>query len=225
MLGGTALCSLTQPPVRRCGSPQRTVGIAICIHFSDSDIKPAQSGGGHARTACPLPLCLFYPSSDILIGDSRAISRREFLRRGSLLTGAVLTHQRHKLRIDKVRPALDGRSLPPFVDPLPILTVAKSAAMRASPTSPSVKIPYYRVNAGEFFGKAGSRDLKPTRMWGSGRGRFPGRPSISPAARSILVEWGQTRCRTKTFPANRPQFARCRSGTAGIANGRSLTWG
>ena len=116
-----------------------------------------------------------------------SISRREFLRRGSLLTGAVLTHQRHKLRIDKVRPALDARSLPPFVDPLPILTVAKSAAMRASPTSPSVKIPYYRVNAGEFFGKV-HRDLKPTRMWGFGS-TFPGPTFDIPSGQEILVEW------------------------------------
>ena len=53
--------------------------------------------------------------------------------------------------------------------------------MRASLTSPSVKIPYYRANAGEFFGKV-HRDLNPTGC-GDLEVRFPGRPSISPAAR------------------------------------------
>ena len=117
-----------------------------------------------------------------------AITRREFLQKSSLLTGAMLTHHSgHKAPIVLARPALDPNSLTPFVDALPIPAAAKSMGMRPSSANLAVKIPYYRVPMRAFETKV-HRDMKPTSMWGFS-GMFPGPTFDLRSGQEILVEW------------------------------------
>ena len=116
------------------------------------------------------------------------ISRREFLQKSSLMTGAMLTHQAgHQTIGIQTRPALDPNSLTPFVDALPIPAAAKLLEMRPSPANYAVKIPYYRVAMHAFEAKV-HRDMKPTRMWGFGS-TFPGPTFDLRTGQDILVEW------------------------------------
>jgi spore coat protein A, manganese oxidase len=117
-----------------------------------------------------------------------SISRRVFLQKSGLMTGALLTHQgSHKVSPVRVRPALDPNSLAKFVDPLPIPLPAKSTTTRPSPENHSRKIPYYRVPMREFETQV-HRDLKPTKMWGFG-GTFPGPTFDLQNGEEVLVEW------------------------------------
>ncbi|HEY6385206.1 MAG TPA: multicopper oxidase [Candidatus Acidoferrum sp.] len=116
------------------------------------------------------------------------ITRREFLHKSSLMTGAMLTHQSgHKATGAQARPALDPTTLAPFVDALPIPGAAKSTGTRPSPTNLEVQIPFYRIAMQSFEAKV-HRDMKPTRMWGFG-GMFPGPTFDLYAGREVLVEW------------------------------------
>ena len=126
--------------------------------------------------------------SFVLTGDGVAITRREFLQKGTLMTGAVLTHQsRHQAAVVRERPALDPNTLTPWVDALPIPAVAKSVEMRAAPGNAAVKVPYYRVAMRAFETKV-HRDMKPTRMWGFG-GTFPGPTFDLKSGEEVMVEW------------------------------------
>ena len=117
-----------------------------------------------------------------------AITRREFLQKSGLMTGAVLTHQAgHGVVGVRARPALAANSLAPFVDALPIPGTAQSTGMRPNPENASVKIPYYRMAMRAFETKV-HRDVKPTRMWGFG-GMFPGPMIEARSGEGILVEW------------------------------------
>ena len=116
-----------------------------------------------------------------------SITRRKFLQKSTLMTGAALLHQAGHKESVLARPALDPNSLTPFVDPLPIPQLAKSEGMRPSPTNTAVKIPYYRVAMSAFETKV-HRDMKPTRMWGFG-GAFPGPTFDLPGGQEVLVEW------------------------------------
>jgi spore coat protein A, manganese oxidase len=115
------------------------------------------------------------------------ITRRAFLQKSTLMTGAALLHQAGHKEPILARPALDPNSLTPFVDPLPIPQLAKSAGVRPSPANAAVKIPYYRVPMSAFEAKV-HRDMKPTRMWGFG-GAFPGPTFDLPGGEEVLVEW------------------------------------
>jgi spore coat protein A, manganese oxidase len=116
-----------------------------------------------------------------------AITRREFLQKSGWMTAGALVHQTgHKPRF-QARPALDPNSLTPFVDPLPIPTLAKSAGLRASPADPGIKIPYYKITARAFETQV-HRDLKATRMWGFD-GTFPGPTFDLRSGQEVLVEW------------------------------------
>jgi spore coat protein A len=117
------------------------------------------------------------------------ISRRDFLRRGTLAAGATLartTGHQHATTV-RARPALDPNSLAKFVDPLPIPPLARSTTTRPSPTNSKVKIPIYGVAMAPFE-TCVHRDLKPTRMWGFG-GTFPGPTFDISNSQEILVEW------------------------------------
>ncbi len=116
------------------------------------------------------------------------ISRRKFLQTGSLVAGAVLTHQAaHKPSPVRARPILNLSELAPFADALPIPPIAHSSELRPSPANPAVKIPYYRVAMRAFEMKV-HRDTKPTRMWGFESG-FPGPTFDVRSGQEILVEW------------------------------------
>ena len=116
-----------------------------------------------------------------------AITRREFLQKSSLMTGAMLTHQHHQAAVVQERPALDPNSLTPWVDALPIPAIAKSSEMRPAPGNGASKVPYYRVAMRAFETKV-HRDMKPTRMWGFG-GTFPGPTFDLKSGEEVMVEW------------------------------------
>ncbi len=117
-----------------------------------------------------------------------AITRRAFLQKSGLMTGAMLTHHAgHTMPEEKARPALDPNSLTPFVDPLPVPAVAKSVGMRPSPENGSIQVPYYRIGMTAFEAKV-HRDMKPTKMWGFG-GMFPGPTFDVRSGEEVMVEW------------------------------------
>jgi spore coat protein A, manganese oxidase len=116
------------------------------------------------------------------------ISRRGFLQRGGLLSAALWgQHLNPHSKPVVVRPALDPNSLAPFVDPLPVPPVARSAGYRPSPADPSVKLPYYRIEMQEFHARV-HRDLPPTRFWGFGN-LSPGPTFETRSGQGLLVEW------------------------------------
>jgi len=77
--------------------------------------------------------------------------------------------------------------LPPFVDPLPIPSIAKPSGMRPLPSSPKTSVPYYRLPAQPIDVKI-HRDLKPTRFWAYG-GSVPGPTLEMRSGEEVLVEW------------------------------------
>ena len=116
------------------------------------------------------------------------ITRREFLHKSTLMTGAMLTHpSRHMVPGVQSRPTLDPNSLTPFVDALPIPAAAKPLEKRPSPTHAGVKIPYYRIAMRAFEANV-HREMTPTRMWGFG-GAFPGPTFDLGSGEEVLVEW------------------------------------
>ena len=82
---------------------------------------------------------------------------------------------------------LNATTLPAFVDPLPVPPIAKPLGTRASPTTPNVKLPYYRLAAQPLDMKV-HRDLKPTRFWSYG-GSVPGPTLETRSGEGLLVEW------------------------------------
>jgi spore coat protein A, manganese oxidase len=116
------------------------------------------------------------------------ISRREFLRRSSLATGAVFAQQMGGKHSNyQMKPTLDPGTLTPFVDPLPIPALAHSQTTRPSATNPKTKVPFYRI-AMQSFETSVHRDMKPTRMWGYGGG-FPGPTFDVASGQEVFVEW------------------------------------
>jgi spore coat protein A, manganese oxidase len=123
-----------------------------------------------------------------------SITRRDFLHASTLFAGAALTHQatsahraRQKGSAYRARPVLDINALAPFVDALPIPSVARSAGLRSHPLNPAEKISYYHVAMRHFELKV-HRDMQPTRMWGFGS-QFPGPTFDIRSGQEILVEW------------------------------------
>jgi spore coat protein A len=116
------------------------------------------------------------------------ITRREFLQKSSLMTGAMLTHHAgQKKPAHHAPPVLDPATLDPFVDPLPVPAIARSSTTRANPANSTGKVPFYRV-AMTTFEMQVHRDLKPTKMWGFG-GSFPGPTFDLRSGEEVTVEW------------------------------------
>jgi len=93
-------------------------------------------------------------------------------------------------RVKAVAPVvnqLNARSIPWFVDRLPIPPVLKPDGRRADPEAPGKTVPYFRVPMREVAAKV-HRDLPPTRMWTYG-GSFPGPTFDTRSGQGILVEW------------------------------------
>jgi spore coat protein A, manganese oxidase len=82
---------------------------------------------------------------------------------------------------------LDPSTLAPFVDPLPIPSVARPSGTRANPDDPKEQIPFYSLPIQEAKIKI-HRDLPATQMWTIG-GTFPGPTLDTPIARGMIVEW------------------------------------
>jgi spore coat protein A len=84
-------------------------------------------------------------------------------------------------------PNVDPRSLPPFVDPLPLPACAQPTGHRSLPESPGSRLPVYRVAARALTQKL-HRDLPATPLWGYG-GSVPGVMFDVRAGEGVLIEW------------------------------------
>lgn len=128
-----------------------------------------------------------------------SITRRAFLQKGGMMGAAVLGQRVVPGSKPIVaRPALDPNTLPHFVDPLPIPSLARSSGYRASPTDPSVKVPYYRLAMRQLQTKL-HRDLKPATVWGF-ESSFPGPTLEARSGEGVLVEWVNELPRRHLFP-------------------------
>lgn len=116
------------------------------------------------------------------------ITRRKLLISGGLTTAAAFcsTAQmpHHLPPMPPAPPLIDPEQLAAFVDPLPILPVAKPAGMRAEPEG---NVAFYRLPTREIFAKV-HRDMPPTRFWGIG-GTVPGPTLETRSGSPITVEW------------------------------------
>jgi spore coat protein A len=122
------------------------------------------------------------------------ITRRNFLRRSSLLASTLATGKSRLLNalaqphaVPTMLPALDVSTLAQFVDPLPIPAVAQRQGTRPSPVDPKQSIPFYRIQAQPVTSKV-HRDLQPTKFWSFGRST-PGPTFETRSAEPLLVEW------------------------------------
>ena len=82
---------------------------------------------------------------------------------------------------------LNVSTLANFVDPLPVPPIAKPMGTRSVPSSPKLKLPYYRLAARPVEMKI-HRDLKPTRFWSYGAS-VPGPTLEVRSGEGVLVEW------------------------------------
>jgi spore coat protein A len=122
------------------------------------------------------------------------ITRRNFLRRSSLLASTLATGKSRLLNalaqphaVPTMLPALDVSTLAQFVDPLPIPAVAQRQGTRPSPVDPKQSISFYRIQAQPVTSKV-HRDLQPTKFWSFGSS-IPGPTFETPSAEPLMVEW------------------------------------
>jgi spore coat protein A len=122
------------------------------------------------------------------------ITRRNFLRRSSLLASTLATGKSRLLNalaqphaVPTMLPALDVSTLAQFVDPLPIPAVAQRQGTRPSPVDPKQSISFYRIQAQPVTSKV-HRDLQPTKFWSFGSS-IPGPTFETRSAEPLLVEW------------------------------------
>jgi spore coat protein A, manganese oxidase len=117
-----------------------------------------------------------------------ALSRREFVRRTGVLAAACALPGAISGEAAAPRaPTLDTDHLKRFVDPLPIIEIAKPVGLRPDPANPARKLPFYRMVMAEVESHV-HRDLPPTRMWGF-NGISPGPVIEARSGNGILVEW------------------------------------
>src|SRR5271170_3047759 len=102
------------------------------------------------------------------------------------MAGAAVRGQ-SKLTEAKAAASLNAGTLTPWVDPLPLIPLAKSGGTRPSPENGSVQLPYYRIAMREMQVKL-HRDLPPTTVWSYG-GSFPGPIFDTRSGDGLLVEW------------------------------------
>ncbi len=93
-------------------------------------------------------------------------------------------HMAH-VKLETAPPQLDLAKLTPFVDALPIPTVAKPVGTRAN--AAHRQVPLYRIPVHEFFAKI-HRDVPPTRFWAYGNS-VPGPTIEARSGEEIAVEW------------------------------------
>jgi spore coat protein A len=115
------------------------------------------------------------------------ITRRRLLRQGGLAAAAAALNPRSSNAAFSAPASLNANTLKPWVDPLPLLPVAKSAGTRPSPEDGAARVPYYRMPMRETRVKL-HRDLPPTRVWTYG-GSLPGPIIETRSGEAVLVEW------------------------------------
>ena len=124
----------------------------------------------------------------LLFGVSLSLGLREFCKRSSLSSAAFLASPRHnhKLSYTWEKPLLDPYALRPFVDPLPIMPIARPTGHH-QPLDGSGGSPVYSIKMKQVHLKL-HRDLKPTLVWGY-NGLVPGPTFETQSGQSILVNW------------------------------------
>jgi spore coat protein A, manganese oxidase len=115
------------------------------------------------------------------------ITRRRFLGQTGLLVAGTAVNQNSLATDSKAAPSLNSSTLKPWVDPLPLLPIAKSSGMRPSPDNAGVKVPYYRMPMREMRVRL-HRDLPPTVVWSYGDS-FPGPIFDTRSGSGLVVEW------------------------------------
>ena len=90
-------------------------------------------------------------------------------------------------QLSPARPQLDTDKLEPFVDALPIPTVARPDGLRASPDDTAINLPYYRIPLRPMQIQV-HRDLRRTYVWGYGSSS-PGPTIETRSGQGLLVEW------------------------------------
>jgi spore coat protein A len=117
--------------------------------------------------------------------DPFGFSRRRFLRTAGLAMAGLSIDREAGWPEQGI--ALDPSTLTPFVDPLPIPSIARPVGSRSNPENSAETIPLYRVPLHEMRVKV-HRDLPPTQMWGFG-GSFPGPTIETQSGHAVMVEW------------------------------------
>jgi spore coat protein A len=120
------------------------------------------------------------------------ITRRRFLGQSALTASALLSQRAiaQSMGVQIAAPAvpnLDPNTLARFVDPLPLLQVARPVDRRAAPDHSGDRVPFYRV-AMQAVKVRLHRDLPPTPMWCYG-GSVPGPLFDTRSGEGQLVEW------------------------------------
>jgi spore coat protein A len=114
-------------------------------------------------------------------------SIREYCVRGSIVTVdlAVNPRRRHQMPHFYGRPVLDPNRLAHFVDPLPIMPLARPAGWHRTPNDITAVL--YKLRMTEFHHKV-HRDLPPTRVWGFNES-VPGPTFDVRCGSPVMVEW------------------------------------
>jgi spore coat protein A len=118
------------------------------------------------------------------------ITRRNFIEQAGAFASSLLlteTATAHTPPRAPGQPMVDPNTLPPYVDPLPLLARANPTGTRPHPEHPSQQIPHYRVAMQQMSIKV-HRDLPPTRLWGF-NGASPGPLFETRSGEPLLVEW------------------------------------
>ena len=103
------------------------------------------------------------------------------------MTTGVVTFSATDRSVSPLADAISPAALAPFVDPMPLPPVARAIGTRPSPTDPSRRIPFYRIEMREFARRV-HRDLPPTRQWGYG-GTSPGPAFETRGGGALMVQW------------------------------------
>jgi spore coat protein A len=119
--------------------------------------------------------------------DATPLSRREFVRRTGVLAGICALPSLISAEFSTGAATLDAGKLKRFVDPLPIIEIARPAGARPDPANPAEKLSFYRMVMSEFESRV-HRDLGPTRMWGFNE-LSPGPVIETRGGKGVLVEW------------------------------------
>ncbi len=93
----------------------------------------------------------------------------------------------HMPKLAPVPKLIDPAKLAAYVDPLPIIEIARSIGTRTSPASASGKLPLYRIPLQEIERKV-HRDVAATRFWAFGSG-VPGPTIETRSGEGVLVDW------------------------------------
>jgi spore coat protein A len=117
------------------------------------------------------------------------IYRREFLQRSALFGASLFAPRIHgpTATSSEARRIINPNRLEQFVDPLPLLTVARPSGVQAASDNAGVTLTRFEIPMREFESPL-HRDLPPTRQWGYA-GTVPGPIIETRSGQGLLVEW------------------------------------